>query len=43
MWHISDCWKSTKKKHAEDVLKNRLAIGEINEIEYDNLLKKIKD
>ena len=42
MWHDSECWKSTKTDNAENILKNRLAKGEINEVEYDNLLKKIR-
>jgi uncharacterized membrane protein len=36
------CWGSVKKEYAENILKNRLAKGEINEAEYDNLLRKIR-
>jgi uncharacterized membrane protein len=42
MWHNADCWKPTNTDNAENILKNRLAKGEINEAEYDNLLRKIR-
>lgn len=33
--------KFVNNDNAKEILKNRLAKGEISEIEYDNLLKKI--
>jgi uncharacterized membrane protein len=42
MWHNTSFWRPTNTENAENILKNRLAKGEINEAEYDNLLRKIR-
>jgi len=41
-WGNSSRFGITSTNHAEEMLKIRLAKGEINEMEYDILLKKIR-
>lgn len=42
MWHHAACWDRTSRENPENIIKNRLAKGEINEVEYNNLLRKIR-
>jgi uncharacterized membrane protein len=42
MWYNSEWRDFFRTGNAENILKTRLAKGEINEAEYENLLKKIR-